>query len=411
MKTLHIQEYLRSGKTLVDLYQQYDIEGRISAELGVAVFNYKTISPLYESIVQESRGLILELDTWEVVSKSIDAFFEPETVLGQQTLAQFDWTTAKALVKYDGALICLYRYKGGWHVGTRFVADGSWPVYSINASENTITWRDLFEQALQEMGYDWEDFTASLDPDIFYTFEICAPENRVIVIYPDRQLHLVAAVRRDTLEEIAVFHMEPFSSLCSRMLPQFYPVASLEDCQRLIEEYSDPLDHEGFVVVDGNFKRLKIRNPRHTQLMRSQDIANEISALRELRNIMMFEITPATGTVTSVPTSGSNNDGSLSATGPEGPELMQFGEAVTARSILQSIINRILFMSRYVAESYQQIKTADESERMSHPVMEIWPEAIEMFEKGMSMSEILDRTTEEEQLEALHRYEEFVASK
>lgn len=406
MKTLKIQEYLRSGKTLVDLYQQYDIESRISSDLGVVVFNYKIISPLNEPIVKESRGLVLELDTWDVVSKSIDAFFEPETTLGRQTIQQFDWTTAKAFVKYDGALVSLYRYKDGWHTATRFVADGSWPVYSINASENTVTWRGLFEKALQETGHDWESFTSSLDHDIFYTFEICAPENRVIVIYPDRQLHLVAAVRRDTLDEIEVLELEPFASLHSSMLPEHHPVASLQDCENLIAQYSDPLDHEGFVVVDGNFRRLKIRNPRHTQMMRSQDIANEISALKELRNIMMFEITPETGTGSSE----SSNDESLTGT-DQGPGPMQFGEAVTARSILQSIINRILFMSRYVAESYQQIKTADESERMSHPVMEIWPEAVEMFEKGMSMSEILDKTTEEEQLEALHRYEEFVAQK
>ena len=41
----------------------------------------------------------------------------------------------------------------------------------------------------------------------------------------------------------------------------------------------------------------------------------------------------------------------------------------------------------------------------SHEINEIWPEAIEYRKQGMSMSDILDKSSEEEILEALRKFE------
>ena len=61
MKQLAIQEYLRSGKTLTDLKQEYHIDSIVNNELGVVVFNYTPLTPLNTEIGKEARALFLQL--------------------------------------------------------------------------------------------------------------------------------------------------------------------------------------------------------------------------------------------------------------------------------------------------------------------------------------------------------------
>ena len=402
MKTLLTQEYLRSGKTLHNLFQRFDIQFNICENLGVVVFNYRVLSPLDNPLVRETRGLILELDTWNVVSKPIDAFFEPNNPYGKDILNNFKWHEAYALSKYDGAMVSLYFYKNEWHVGTRFVADGSWPVYTPNSNNNKITWRELFEQTLNDMGTSFDAFTKSLDKNTTYIFELCTPENRVVCIYKERHLWLVAAVNNESLEEIDIFSMKPFKNEFNGFLPQKFPVNSISDCEELLNQYYDPLEYEGFVVVDSSFNRLKIRNPRYTEIMRTHDMSDEINALRELRSVFLMSSTIDTGTSTG---SGGNDPD----TAPLGGE--STGEAriqQSSQSVLRSVINRILYVAKWVSESYDQIRDLSPEERQGHPVMSVWPEAIALLDQGYAMSDILNKTTEEDQVNALKRFDEEV---
>ena len=400
MKTLLTQEYLRSGKTLQNLFQRYDVQNTVCEPLGVTVFNYRVLSPMEELLVRETRGLILEMDTWNVVCKPIDAFFEPDNPKGQDIFEAFDWSSAYAMPKYDGALVTLYHYKNQWHVGTRFVADGSWLVYTPNSTVNELTWRELFELTLQEMGVSFEELTASLDPKVSYTFEQCSPENRVVCIYENRRLWLVGAVHNDSLEELDIFALTPFNNAYTQFLPAKYPVSSLADCAELIKQNPDPLDSEGFVAIDSQFRRLKIRNPRYTTIMRTSDMANELSILSELRSIFVMNSTVSTG--------------SLGFT--EVPDLGGFA-ADEARVVsrpqvtLQSVIHRILYLAKWISESYDAMKDLPLESRETQPAMTVWPRAIELLDQGMAMSDILGKTTEEEQIEALERFESQIGNR
>jgi hypothetical protein len=438
MKTLLTQQYLRSGKTLQNLFQRFDVQHNICDPLGVVVFNYRVLSPLEEPLVRETRGLILELGTWNVVCKSLDAFFEPDNPRGKDIMEAFDWNSAYAVPKYDGALVTLYHYKDAWHIGTRFVADGSWVVYTPNSNTNEITWRELFEQTLLDMGTSFEEFTAALDPRICYTFEQCSPENRVVCIYDSRRLWLVGAVNLDTLEEVDVFTLEPFVSQFADFLPERISVGSLDDCHALLREFYDPLDYEGFVAVDSSFRRLKIRNPRYTALMRSHSMDDELNMLRELRSVFLMNSTIDTGPVTtSSSTTGttggvtekppqteqprpggiSTEEPQLEGISAEQPRRLGGMSASQARiqpapqSMLRSVINRILYLAKWISENYDQIKELSPEEREGHPAMVVWPEAIALMDQGYAVSDILGKTTEEDQIAALERFEREVGGR
>ena len=73
-------------------------------------------SPMGCEEVQDCRGLILERDTWKVMSLAFRKFFNNE----EGHAARINWETAKILEKVDGSMMQLYWdwHKGKWCVGT-----------------------------------------------------------------------------------------------------------------------------------------------------------------------------------------------------------------------------------------------------------------------------------------------------
>ena len=182
MKQLTIQEYLRSGKTLTDLKQEYHIDSTVNNEIEVVVFNYSPLTPMNTEIAKEARALFMQLKTWYVVGKSIGGFLDINSKDINSTLDVFNWDKAKAYHKYDGCLIVLYFYKEEWRLGTRFSTDGKCNVFSPNSGESNLHWIDVFKNTLVEYGMQWEEFISLLNNDKYYTFELCTPWNRNTVI-------------------------------------------------------------------------------------------------------------------------------------------------------------------------------------------------------------------------------------
>ena len=400
---LPIQEFMRDNHTLEDLFQQYDINYNSVPELGVAVLNYRLLSTLSDPIVAQSRGLVLELDTWNVVYKSIDAFHEPDSPLGAEVLKNFDWSTAKALPKYDGALLGFYYYKDAWRVCTRYSADGSWAVWSITSEPQTITWAELTKLTIEDMGYTWDSFTSQLDKSIYYTFELCAPENRIIVVYPDRKLHLVAAVDSKTLQEIDIYTLDfPVDK------PSFTSVHSLQKVEALIEANPAPYETEGFVVVNDKFERLKVRNAQFVNLMRAKTATDDISMLKEIRMMDLgsgYGTGTGTGTGTHTITVVSIQSGVIGFSVLEVGSQTSVGKITRATLAGASMMTRVMTMCRYMRDVYHAQKAnalADEELKFAQHV---WPDALRMMQEGMSMTEILDITSETNLRDALIRFE------
>lgn len=285
MKELEIQKYLRSGKTLTDLRQEYHIECIENHDLNVVVFNYTHLTPLETLIGQEARALFLELNSWNVVGKSIGGFFNINDLKATETLNYFDWNSAKAFSKYDGCLVVLYYYKNEWRLGTRFSTDGKCNVFSPNSGESNLHWIDIFKNTLVEYGMNWESFTDHLNEEYYYTFELCTPWNRNTVIYSNSLIKLIALVDSRTLleKEINEAKLKVFE-------PEFHVVNSLEEVKKLIDANNNPLENEGYVVVDKYFRRLKIRNPKFDELSFTSYSVDDFQKLKNYASLITLTI-------------------------------------------------------------------------------------------------------------------------
>lgn len=261
---MNVQIYLRNGNSLADLERDYNIKSRgsvdgrrVSLTYGVGDAN------MLEPIVRECRGLILEVDTWSVVARPFDRFFNH----GQEGADDIDWPTARAYEKVDGTLIILYYYAGRWRFATRGEPDAGGSVHGAE-----LTFNDYANQALLVESPDCEgwDILGEADGarvDLTYCFELTGPLNRIVVPYSKPKLTLLGARVTATgdgvcLEVASLLLMGWFPGIA---VAKSYPLQSIEDITSSFEDFS-PLDQEGYVICDYQFNRIKVKHPSYAAI-------------------------------------------------------------------------------------------------------------------------------------------------
>ena len=97
-----------------------------------------------------------------------------------------------------------------------------------------------------------------LNKDYTYIFELVSPLNRVVIKYSEIEIYHIGTRNNLTGEEL----VEDIGI----KKPKAYPLTSLKDCidaAAALNKDCDKFDllNEGFVVVDGNWNRIKIKSP------------------------------------------------------------------------------------------------------------------------------------------------------
>lgn len=270
-----VESYLASGGTLDGLREELAI--RVDEDPRLVLLNYHQIdSPKSHPIVTECRGLVVEKESWRVVSFPFRRFFNYGEL--PEATKRFDFGKAALTEKIDGSLISLFFYRGEWRVCTRGKIDAGG---EVGFSE--MTFRDLFQSTTER----YPDFWAKLDPERGYYFELVSPENRVVTPYREQELYLLTVRHRTTWREVGRDELEVIASELGVRIPR---LISFRDEKQVLElaRTLETLD-EGFVAVDYSgldddgmsFRRLKIKNPSYVAIAHLKD-----SAANSLRSIV-----------------------------------------------------------------------------------------------------------------------------
>jgi hypothetical protein len=262
-----IKKYLEMpGKSFETLKNELGISYTIFEDM--VILSYSQIdSPKTDPIVRMCRGIVLDVNTYEIISMPFYRFYNFEEVLEERE--KFDWAKAVATEKIDGSLISCFEHNGKWYIATRSKIGGGNFV-----GDNIHTFMDMFITAIEPLSFD--EFVSKLNKNYCYTFELVSPFNRIVTEYKETKIYLIGCRdRKQDFKEIAFFDIA--DSSMPYLVPKVIPLVDAEGNFRGFDEMkglAESLNQfdEGFVVtdfsnlIDGNFPRVKVKNSAYVAL-------------------------------------------------------------------------------------------------------------------------------------------------
>ena len=218
-------------------------------------------------MVQEARGIILNTKTKDVVCWPFRKFGNYQ----ESYVDKIDWNTARVQDKEDGSITKLWydKNKKDWTWSTNGI------IYASEAENNRgFSFLDMIKETV-----NYKDINFSkLNKDNTYIFELTSPDNQIVTKYNESKL----------------FHLGTRNNLTGQELienigiekPKEYKISSLEECIKAVEALNpkgaSKVEREGFVVVDGNWNRIKVKSPEYILLHHLISNENHITSRKEM---------------------------------------------------------------------------------------------------------------------------------
>lgn len=245
------------------LDKEYGVKAHVDGPY--AIFNYNIDCDFTKDIVQEARGIILDYELREVVCWPFRKFGN----YNEGYVDTIDWNSARVLEKVDGSIVKLWYDKRGdkWQFSTNGV------IRAENAPLHDPVLSCHFMDVIRRAdNYNQIPFD-SLNKDYTYIFELVSPETRVVVKYPQASLYHTGTRNNLTGQE--------YDLDIGIKKPASYTLKSLEDCVTAVlalnkdKENPNSIENEGFVVVDKDYHRIKIKSPDYL-------VMNKLSQIKSL---------------------------------------------------------------------------------------------------------------------------------
>lgn len=207
------------------------------------------------SEVQEARGIILSLDTWDVLCYTFKKFFNS----AEDNAAKIDWLTASILEKLDGSLIQVYwdNVLEQWFAATSGTGEGEGEVNN----KMGLTFNDLFWKTVDEK-YNFDK--TKLVKGFCYAFELTTPYN--IVVKPHGASSVTLLAVRNVDSNLLEVNYNDLALVAKHLGLPFVKSFELNkgNVGHIIKTFDNmSWSEEGYVVVDGQMNRIKIKNPAY----------------------------------------------------------------------------------------------------------------------------------------------------
>jgi hypothetical protein len=239
-----------------------------------------------DPIVRESRGIILDRDNdWAVVAFSFLRFFN----VGEGCQDTIDWASSKIQDKVDGSLCQVYYYDGKWHIATKGTPDAGG-----NVNGYPMNFRQLFWKVADSQGVT-EYLNTLGDKNVTYVFELTTIYNKVVVRYPEPKLTLLAVRHKERGEaHVTDYVSQKQEAIGTAIRDILNPVrefhfASQEEMVEFARKINGT-EGEGFVVVDKDFHRIKVKSDNYLALSHMKDGFGPRRALEIVRKAEVGEV-------------------------------------------------------------------------------------------------------------------------
>lgn len=253
--------------------------------------NYSMTDTERNDVTDECRGLILRCpDKLDAEPSVIAGSFKRFYNYGEERAASIDWDTAQIQEKLDGSLVTLYFDEADqlWHVATRGTPDESVSAELPQLEGSTFAervWALLHGVFSRRPSYD----PTSLWNRMAFIFEYVGPFNRNVTYYPKEGLILLTITTRlingTGFYEWSSYKVDALAQQLGFRRPKVFPFRedrSLDYVISLCKTLEDT--DEGFVVLDRDKRRVKVKNESYLYLARltsgiTQSVTGRLKAL------------------------------------------------------------------------------------------------------------------------------------
>lgn len=220
---------------------------RVRGKGAYTIFNYGIGADFSNPTVQEARGIIIDTAALEVACWPFRKFGNYQEPYADK----IDWSTARVQEKIDGSIVKLW-YDGcnrQWTWSTNSMIDAA----DSSVANTNLSFSDLIHEAVNYKDIHFDD----LDKDLTYIYELTSPKMQIVVPYPMTKLWHIGTRSRITGDE--------FDVDIGIDKPREFPITSLEECIKDSELLNpdNNITQEGYVVVDGNWNRIKVKSPAY----------------------------------------------------------------------------------------------------------------------------------------------------
>lgn len=262
--------------TIEELKEKYGLD--IKEYSDRYIFNYNQIDSYkyrFDPIVCECRALILDKD-YNILHRSFDRFFnyneDPNTT-------NFNIQNAICDEKLDGTLIGIYFDNSKWCISTRKMAFAEGEIKTKLNFKNINTFNELINYYFKN---ELDIFYKHANINYSYIFEFVSPDNRIVTVYNEPRLVLLAV--RNKLSGEYLDRKEEGKKVFWKWYPKEYKFQSFTD---IIDTLSKlPSDYEGYVCNLNNW-RIKIKNPAYLAIhnLRTNNELNENAIIHLVHNM------------------------------------------------------------------------------------------------------------------------------
>lgn len=234
----------------------------------LAIFNYGIGADFSDPVIQEARGIIIDIER-----NTVECFpFRKFGKYNEYYADSIDWESSRAEEKVDGSIVKFwFDYNTGywrWSSNSCINAsdaklEGEEQLSIMDIIEMTEVYQNMYSGEYNNIFYDY------FEPDNTYIFELVSKYNNVIVKYEKPELYHIGIRNNINGQEFQCKHDK--HNYPGMKFPKVYDgLKSLKSC---IEYTKMKMNHkegesslsdvteEGFVVVDKDFHRIKVKAP------------------------------------------------------------------------------------------------------------------------------------------------------